>query len=143
MESNLDAQMSNLSLAGTDGAVSTSTSLEPSGTVSRAGGVGGAGGAGDAEGGVLDDGKIRVVYLTEQVSHHPPISSFYVTCPAKKMAMVGVDQVSAKVTSTAAVKIGPGSFNKGLFIDIEGGPGEGERYQVRVLTVFILFYVML
>ncbi|EIM81944.1 uncharacterized protein STEHIDRAFT_65725 [Stereum hirsutum FP-91666 SS1] len=129
VESNVDAQMSNLSLVGTDGAVSTSTSVDPSRGEGAAVVVEAEAGR-EAESGVLDDGKIRIVYLTEQVSHHPPISSFYVTCPAKKMAMAGVDQISAKVTSTAAVRIGPGSQNKGLFVQIEGGPGEGEKYQV-------------
>lgn len=133
VESNVDAQMSNLSLVGTDGAVSTSTSVEPSRGDGAAIVIEAESGA---ESGVLDDGKIRIVYLTEQVSHHPPISSFYVTCPAKKMAMAGVDQISAKVTSTAAVKIGPGSQNKGLFVQIEGGPGEGEKYQVCFFSSF-------
>jgi hypothetical protein len=27
--------------------------------------------------------RIRVVYLTEQVSHHPPVSAYYASCPAR------------------------------------------------------------
>lgn len=43
--------------------------------------------------------------------------------------MKGVDQISAKVSGTA-LRVSPGSLNKGIFIDITGGPGEGERYHI-------------
>jgi len=66
---------------------------------------------------------------TEQVSHHPPISSYYTACPAKHISASGVDQISAKVSGTT-VRVAPGVKNKGIFIRIDGGPGEGERYQI-------------
>ncbi|KAJ3998092.1 hypothetical protein F5050DRAFT_1873306 [Lentinula boryana] len=75
------------------------------------------------------DGKLRVVYLTEQISHHPPISAYYAVCPSRSVEMLGVDQISAKVSGTT-LKVAPGSFNKGMFVNITGGYGEGERYQV-------------
>lgn len=72
---------------------------------------------------------IRVAYLTEQVSHHPPVSAYYASCPARSIEMKGIDQISSKVSGTT-LRVAPGSFNKGIFIDITGGPGEGERYHV-------------
>jgi len=67
----------------------------------------------------------RVVFLNEQVSHHPPISCFWYeartkpedqTSPSKPLVIAhGVDQISAKFTGTS-VKVFPGSMNKGIFI---------------------------
>lgn len=73
--------------------------------------------------------RIRVVYVTEQVSHHPPVSSYYASCPARNIELRGVDQISAKVSGTT-LKVGPGSYNKGIFVKITGGPGEGEEYHI-------------
>ncbi|KAJ3866359.1 hypothetical protein EV359DRAFT_36875 [Lentinula novae-zelandiae] len=75
------------------------------------------------------DDNLRVVYLTEQISHHPPISAYYGVCPSRSVEMLGVDQISAKVSGTT-LKVAPGSYNQGMFINITGGHGEGERYQV-------------
>ncbi|KAL4073682.1 hypothetical protein J3A83DRAFT_4504961 [Scleroderma citrinum] len=72
---------------------------------------------------------IRVAYITEQVSHHPPVSAYFASCPARSIELKGVDQISAKVSGTT-LRVAPGSFNKGIFIDITGGPGEGERYHI-------------
>jgi hypothetical protein len=44
--------------------------------------------------------QIRVVYLTEQVSHHPPISPWYATVPDRGVEASGVDQISARVAGT-------------------------------------------
>ncbi|KAI0048916.1 hypothetical protein FA95DRAFT_1468963, partial [Auriscalpium vulgare] len=74
--------------------------------------------------------RVRVLFLTEQVSHHPPISAYVAACPDRNLRMTGIDQIAAKVTSTASVRIGPGSANKGLFVDVTGGFGEGERYRI-------------
>jgi len=73
--------------------------------------------------------RIRVIYVTEQVSHHPPVSSYYASCPARQIELRGVDQISAKVSGTT-VRVSPGSYNKGIFINITGGPGEGEEYNI-------------
>ncbi|KAG7529415.1 hypothetical protein FFLO_05687 [Filobasidium floriforme] len=76
------------------------------------------------------DEKVEVVYLTEQVSHHPPISSAYYCCPQRGVEMSCVDQISAKV-SFPCVQITPGSANQGLFIKLsDPSPGAGETYQI-------------
>jgi hypothetical protein len=77
----------------------------------------------------ISTGPIRVIYVTEQISHHPPISAFFASCPERHIEMLGVDQVSAKVSGTT-IRVGPGSFNKGIFVNITGGAGEGEQYRV-------------
>jgi hypothetical protein len=48
----------------------------------------------------LEAGKRRITFLTEQVSHHPPISSFFVECKQAGVQLCGVDQLSAKFTGT-------------------------------------------
>jgi hypothetical protein len=74
-----------------------------------------------------EEGRVRIVYLTEQVSHHPPISAYYASCPSKHIEMLGIDQISAKVSGTT-LRVAPGSFNKGIYVRLTGGPGEGEMY---------------
>ncbi|KAH7908645.1 hypothetical protein BJ138DRAFT_1174081 [Hygrophoropsis aurantiaca] len=73
--------------------------------------------------------RIRVVYLTEQISHHPPVSAYYACCPSRSVSMAGIDQISAKVSGTA-LRVAPGSFNKGIYVNITGGAGEGEQYHI-------------
>ncbi|KDQ59990.1 hypothetical protein JAAARDRAFT_32354 [Jaapia argillacea MUCL 33604] len=107
VETNLDAQMSNLSLD--HGSIAGDSMLE----------------ANEDE----TSTRVRIIFLTEQVSHHPPISAFYAACPSRSVEMTGIDQISAKVSGTS-VKVAPGSFNKGIFIRLTGGAGEGEVYQV-------------
>jgi hypothetical protein len=51
------------------------------------------------------------------------------SCPAKHITGSGVDQISAKVSGTT-VRVAPGAKNKGIFVRIHGGHGEGERYQI-------------
>lgn len=79
--------------------------------------------------GASDNDSLRVVYLTEQVSHHPPVSAYYATCPSRFIEMRGIDQISAKISGTT-LRVMPGSYNKGIYINITGGPGEGERYHI-------------
>jgi len=104
VESNVDAQMSSLSL----GAGATELLEADSDDKAK---------------------RIRVTYVTEQVSHHPPISSYHASCPARQIELRGVDQISAKVSGTT-LKVSPGSYNKGIFVKITGGPGEGEEYHI-------------
>jgi len=101
VETNLDAQMSNLSLGGAT-AESEDASTAP---------------------------RLRVIYVTEQVSHHPPVSAYYASCPARQTELWGIDQISAKVYGTT-VRVTPGSYNKGVYVKITGGPGEGEMYNI-------------
>ncbi|KAK0204248.1 hypothetical protein DFS33DRAFT_1275294 [Desarmillaria ectypa] len=74
--------------------------------------------------------KLRIAYVTEQVSHHPPVSAYYASCPDRSLELLGVDQISAKVSAAMTVRVLPGSYNKGMFVKITGGHGEGEQYQV-------------
>lgn len=71
--------------------------------------------------------KVRVSYLTEQTSHHPPVSAFYVDCPEKGISARGFDQLSAKFTGTS-IKVTPGEHNLGIFINIERR--DNEQYQL-------------
>lgn len=53
----------------------------------------------------------RICFLTEQVSHHPPISSFFVECKEAGIQLYGVDQLSAKFTGTSEYhKRGPKAY---------------------------------
>ncbi|KAK4242863.1 hypothetical protein C8A03DRAFT_39812 [Achaetomium macrosporum] len=61
---------------------------------------------------------VRVSYLTEQTSHHPPVSAFYVSCPEKGIHAKGFDQITAKFTGTS-IKVMPGEHNLGIFITVE------------------------
>lgn len=49
----------------------------------------------------VSDANRRIAFLTEQVSHHPPISSFFVECKEAGVELYGVDQLSAKFTGTS------------------------------------------
>lgn len=70
---------------------------------------------------------LRISYLTEQTSHHPPVSAFYVTCPEKGITARGFDQITAKFTGTS-VKVLPGEHNMGIFITLE--KRNNETYQL-------------
>ncbi|KAG1849633.1 hypothetical protein DFJ58DRAFT_842580 [Suillus subalutaceus] len=56
--------------------------------------------------------RIRVVYVTEQVSHHPPISASYASCPGRGVEMAGINQISAK------------------YINLTSGTDLGEKYHI-------------
>lgn len=75
----------------------------------------------------VNDKLVRVSYLTEQTSHHPPVSAFHVTCPEKGITARGFDQISAKFTGTS-VKVLPGEHNMGIFITLDRH--DGETYQL-------------
>lgn len=70
---------------------------------------------------------IRVSYITEQTSHHPPVSAFFVDCPAKGISARGFDQLSAKFTGTS-IRITPGAHNLGIFINVQSR--DNEEYQL-------------
>ena len=109
VESNVEAGMSNLSLA--NDRSSTAINLL------------------ETDEAAADKARVRIVYLTEQVSHHPPVSAYHAVCPSRNLELVGIDQISAKVSGTT-VRVSPGSFNKGIFVRIKGPPGEGEQYHI-------------
>lgn len=70
---------------------------------------------------------IRVSYITEQTSHHPPVSAFWVDCPVKGISARGFDQLSAKFTGTS-VRVTPGAHNLGIFIEL--AKRDNEEYQL-------------
>ncbi len=70
---------------------------------------------------------VKVSYLTEQTSHHPPVSAFFVDCPEKGLTARGFDQISAKFTGTS-IKVTPGEHNHGIFITLS--KRDNEQYQL-------------
>jgi hypothetical protein len=70
---------------------------------------------------------VRISYLTEQTSHHPPVSAYYVECPARGISARGFDQLSAKFTGTA-IRVVPGNFNLGIFVTLH--KRDDEEYQL-------------
>ncbi|KAI9654996.1 MAG: hypothetical protein M1829_000714 [Trizodia sp. TS-e1964] len=70
---------------------------------------------------------VKVSFLTEQTSHHPPVSAFYVDCPEKGITAKGFDQISAKFTGTS-IRVTPGAHNLGIFITLH--KRNDEQYQL-------------
>lgn len=70
---------------------------------------------------------VRVSYLTEQTSHHPPVSAFIVSCPDKGITARGFDQLSAKFTGTS-VRVMAGAYNLGIFVTLHRH--DNEEYQL-------------
>ncbi|PUU75759.1 hypothetical protein B9Z19DRAFT_310504 [Tuber borchii] len=71
-------------------------------------------------------GPVRVSFLTEQTSHHPPVSAFYIDCPEKGLSANGYDQISAKFTGTS-IRVTPGVHNLGIFINLHKRGDESYR----------------
>ena len=70
--------------------------------------------------------RVKVSFLTEQTSHHPPVSAFYIDCPEKGMYARGYDHVAAKFTGTS-VRISPGAHNHGIYITLKNWGDEEYR----------------
>ncbi|SNX87317.1 related to OSH6 - member of an oxysterol-binding protein family [Melanopsichium pennsylvanicum] len=84
-------------------------------------------------------GKRRLCFLTEQVSHHPPISSFFCESKDAGVQLYGVDQLGAKFTGTS-VKVFPGEQNQGIFLRLTENArcgAAGEEYQITHPTASI------
>jgi hypothetical protein len=81
---------------------------------------------GQTEGQSTKGQNVRVSYLTEQTSHHPPVSAYFMDCPAKGISACGFDQLSAKFTGTS-VKVTPGEYNEGIFVNLDKW---GETYKL-------------
>ena len=84
-------------------------------------------------------GKRRLCFLTEQVSHHPPISSFFCEAKDAGVQLYGVDQLGAKFTGTS-VKVFPGEQNQGIFLRLTENAkcgAAGEEYQITHPTASI------
>lgn len=71
--------------------------------------------------------QVKVLYLTEQTSHHPPVSAFYIDCPQRGVSARGFDQLSAKFTGTT-IRVSPGQHNLGIFVTVE--KRDNEEYQM-------------
>ncbi len=56
-------------------------------------------------------GLLQVAYLTEQISHH-----------LQHITLSGIDQISIQVLSS--LRVASGTMNKGLFVNIDDGPGQ-------------------
>ncbi|KAH8688873.1 putative oxysterol binding protein [Talaromyces proteolyticus] len=74
-----------------------------------------------------NENPVKVCYLTEQTSHHPPVSAFYIDCPERGVSARGFDQISAKFTGTS-IRVGPGQHNLGIFVTLENR--DNEEYQL-------------
>jgi oxysterol-binding protein-related protein 9/10/11 len=75
-----------------------------------------------------DDNKpAKVCFLTEQTSHHPPVSAFYIDCPERGVSARGFDQLSAKFTGTS-IRVSPGQHNLGIFVTL--AKRDNEEYQL-------------
>ncbi|KAK2812159.1 hypothetical protein FQN50_001516 [Emmonsiellopsis sp. PD_5] len=66
---------------------------------------------------------VKISYLTEQTSHHPPVSAFYVDCPQRGITARGFDQISAKFTGTS-IRVSPGQHNLGIFVTLRDRDNE-------------------
>lgn len=69
----------------------------------------------------------KICFLTEQTSHHPPVSAFYIDCPERGVSARGYDQISAKFTGTS-IRVGPGQHNLGIFVTLANR--DNEEYQL-------------
>ncbi|KAK6386645.1 hypothetical protein LTR65_008844 [Meristemomyces frigidus] len=78
--------------------------------------------------------SVKVSYITEQTSHHPPVSAYYVDCPDKGISAYGYDQLSAKFSGTS-VKVTPGVYNQGIFITLH--QRGNEEYQLTHPTAYL------
>lgn len=70
---------------------------------------------------------MKVNYLTEQTSHHPPVSAFYIDCPKRGVSARGFDQITAKFTGTS-IRVSPGEHNLGIFVNVK--KRDNEEYQL-------------
>ncbi|PYI10487.1 oxysterol-binding protein-like protein 1 [Aspergillus sclerotiicarbonarius CBS 121057] len=66
---------------------------------------------------------VKVCYLTEQTSHHPPVSAFFIDCPDRGLSARGFDQISAKFTGTS-IRVAPGQHNLGIFVNLKNRDNE-------------------
>ncbi|TIC30058.1 hypothetical protein E3Q11_01137 [Wallemia mellicola] len=77
--------------------------------------------------------KGKVSFLTEQISHHPPVSAYWYSAPDCQTEIYGVDQVSAKISGTS-IKVQPGERNKGLFVNLKD---RQEEYHISHPTALV------
>ncbi|KAJ1656460.1 hypothetical protein IWQ61_003977 [Dispira simplex] len=97
------------------------SSTDPSGNGTAVGGM--CNGQDSSE--VTTDSGLRVEYITEQISHHPPVSAYYYGCPAKGIYATGMDHICARFTGTT-IKVEPGERGKRMYLCL--GQRDDEEY---------------
>ena len=55
--------------------------------------------------------RARLVYVTEQVSHHPPVSAYFATCPERFLELFGIDRYQPKSSGRRCAFL-PGSMTR-------------------------------
>lgn len=70
---------------------------------------------------------LRISYLTEQTSHHPPVSAWWIECPEKGISGHGFDQIAANFTGTR-IRIAAGEYNKGIYLTLHNHGDEGYNF---------------
>lgn len=83
---------------------------------------------------IVGDGVLQVHCLTEQISHHPPISAYYYYNDDKGILARGVDHVCAKFTGTS-MKVFSGSHNRGIYVGLK--KRDNEEYLCTHPTAYI------
>ncbi|KAJ1719887.1 hypothetical protein LPJ53_005422 [Coemansia erecta] len=73
-------------------------------------------------GGSSEDAVV-VEYITEQVSHHPPVSAFIYRCKERGIEAAGYDHISAKFTGLSAT-VTTGAHCNGIFITLQNRGNE-------------------
>jgi len=69
---------------------------------------------------------VKLSFLTEQTSHHPPVSAWVIDCPEKNITARGYDQIAAKFTGTS-IRVTAGNHNHGMFVELKSWD---EEYQL-------------
>jgi hypothetical protein len=72
------------------------------------------------------DKPLNVYCLTEQISHHPPVSCFYYYSKEKQIIARGIDHIAAKFNGTS-VKVSPGNYNHGIYVTLQS---RNEEYKL-------------
>jgi len=72
--------------------------------------------------------------VNEQISHHPPVSAFWYECPETGVTAQGHDHLSARFTGTT-VKISPGSFARGIYINLS--KRDNEEYHMTHCSAYV------
>ncbi|KAI8058514.1 hypothetical protein BDF22DRAFT_666281 [Syncephalis plumigaleata] len=70
-----------------------------------------------------DNDVYTVTYITEQISHHPPVSAYQYACEEKGLTAVGIDHISVGFSGTS-IKIEAGDQNLGIFLRMRTRDGE-------------------
>lgn len=79
--------------------------------------------SGNSDNNSNNTGDLRVEYITEQVSHHPPVSAYVYRCKERGVEAAGLDHIAAKFTGLSAT-VASGSQFKGLFVTLASRDNE-------------------